>query len=180
MKTILSHILWIIPILWIDIYVVVFFSALHKTELIPDDLKNISYLTGVINLQEIKESDYIIFVKSEGKNIEILCSGLVQKFGRRIFCRLDEKTVNLINGKNVTVGWYKIPAVYWYPESGKQLYSITMDNNVVYQKLSVTSDIIRQRQFLMKILIFSLLFLTHLVIFYAIYYKIHQLQSIKG
>ena len=90
--------------------------------LIPENPSNIFYSSGLITLKEIYINEYSIALNSNGKNIDILCSGIVQTFGRNNFCRIDRNVAKLINGRIVTVGWYQIPKKYWYSQSDKQLY----------------------------------------------------------
>lgn len=156
----------------LDIYIYIFFSAVEKANLIPENPSNIFYSSGLITLKEIYINEYSIALNSNGKNIDILCSGIVQTFGRNNFCRIDRNVAKLINGRIVTVGWYQIPKKYWYSQSDKQLYSISINNQNIYHKLSTNSEVLKKRKYTLKLIIFTLLLIGNFLIFYLIFYDI--------
>ena len=115
------------------IYMLIVMDVDRKSDEYPVDESSIYSSEGVLTLRETYSNEYWLNLNSNGSDTIINCYlGARMPNGNRS-CRIPSEKITLIQGKEVTVHWYKIPKLYWYHNPYKQLISISDDDETIYQ-----------------------------------------------
>ena len=115
------------------IYMLIVMDVDRKSDEYPVDESSIYTSEGVLTLRETYSNEYWLNLNSNGSDTVINCYLGARMPNGNGGCRIPSEKITLIQGKEVTVHWYKIPKLYWYHNPYKQLISISADDEIIYQ-----------------------------------------------
>ena len=115
------------------IYILIVINVDRKSDKYPINESSIYSSEGVLTLRETYNNEYWLNLNSNGSDTIINCYLGARMPNGNGGCRIPSEKITLIQGKEVTVYWYKIPKLYWYHNPYKQLISISADDEVIYQ-----------------------------------------------
>ncbi|WP_423813820.1 hypothetical protein [Psychrobacter sp. 219-2-C] len=115
------------------IYMLIVMNVDRKSDKYPINESSIYSSEGILTLREIYNNEYWLYLNSNGSDTIINCYLGARMPNENSGCRIPSEKITLIQGKEVTVHWYRVPKLYWYHNPYKQLISISADDEVIYQ-----------------------------------------------
>lgn len=115
------------------IYMLIVMDVDRKSDKYPVNESSIYSSEGVLTLRETYSNEYWLNLNSNGSDTIINCYLGARMPNGHGGCRIPSEKITLIQGKEVTVHWYRVPKLYWYHNPYKQLISISADDEIVYQ-----------------------------------------------
>lgn len=115
------------------IYMLIVMDVDRKSDEYPVDKLSIYSSKGVLTLRETYSNEYWLNLNRNGSDTIINCYLGARMPNGNGGCHIPSEKITLIQGKEVTVHWYKIPKLYWYHNPYKQLISISADDEIIYQ-----------------------------------------------